>query len=93
MLGGILPRFSKKNASVLKRDRTIGFKPNITGTDKADPVQITDVSRDPNSSHRSRTKIRERSGRRVPARLNHDAVGSMGFVYVKSKRESVGFYQ
>jgi hypothetical protein len=35
------------------------FKPNITGTDKTDAVQITDVSRDPNSSRRSRTKIRE----------------------------------
>ena len=49
------------------------FKPSITGTDKTDPVQITDVSRDPNSSRRSRTKIREQSGRRMPARLNHEA--------------------
>ena len=55
-LGGILPRLSKKNASVLRRDQTMDFKPNIIGIDKTYPVQITEASRDLNSSPRSRTK-------------------------------------
>ena len=78
MLGGILPRLSKKNASVLKRDRTMDFKPNITGTDKTYPMQITQVSRDLTWSRRSLTKIREQSGCRMLARINRDAVSFDG---------------